>query len=784
MGHTNMSCTRATSDRVGRWLRYPVLVALATMFGLTCFAPAPALALPENRVYEMVSPVYKGGYGVSTINAVAPDGESVAFGSFGAFSGAPGFTLGSGYVAHREAARWMTASVVPPMTIAATFGARDFSSTLESSITLTKRGPSSSTAGSLATESVFLLHQTGAPDTEAGFQVAGEVLETLEKEPFTASYRGASADFSHILVEPGPPLLTAARGTQGEIYDLVTSGEGAPQLRLVGLNNKGNAINPYCGLNLGPGHSGGGGEFNAVSAGGREVFFTTNVELKEGDHCGGARENEANPANPEQLFVRLGGSRTLEVSKPLEECSEVPCEQAAKRAQAEFHGASENGSKVFFTTSAQLVGEDKDTKNDLYMAQIGCPSGEGEACMPAETGATTVTSLVQISHSRVAGEAAEVQGVVRVAPDGSRVYFVARGVLNEGANAEGNAPVKGADNLYVYDSGSHELAFIADLCSGPQLSGEEEDLRCPPNLIAGTLLGSDTQLWLGNGEYGQAGEAQTAGVDGRFLVFSSYAQLAADDTDNAKDVYRYDAATGMLDRISLGEAGYDANGNRNDGGVESISADATIGFAHQGGSVVSQYGMNSRAVSEDGSRIVFATADPLSPGATPGLVSVYVWHEEPDSVQGTVSLLSSGSSPATNAVISPSGRDIFFVTSQELVPQDTDGAPDVYDAHECTAQAPCFPPAPAEGEHCKGDACYGPLTNPAPLLVPGSVPQAPDENLPPPKKTTPKKLTRAQQLARALKACAKKPKSKRAACRRSARKKYAKAVKSAGRSRR
>ena len=37
---------------------------------------------------------------------------------------------------------------------------------------------------------------------------------------------------------------------------------------------------------------------------------------------------------------------------------------------------------------------------------------------------------------------------------------------------------------------------------------------------------------------------------------------------------------------------------------------------------------------------------------------------------------------------------------------------------------------------------------------------------------TPGKLTRAQKLAKALKACAKKPKRKRAACRRSAHKKY------------
>jgi hypothetical protein len=62
------------------------------------------------------------------------------------------------------------------------------------------------------------------------------------------------------------------------------------------------------------------------------------------------------------------------------------------------------------------------------------------------------------------------------------------------------------------------------------------------------------------------------------------------------------------------------------------------------------------------------------------------------------------------------------------------------------------------------------------LVVPTVLGQLPVPNIAFPKepaKVTPKKLTRAQQLARALKACAKKPKSKRAACKRSARKKYA-----------
>ena len=151
---------------------------------------------------------------------------------------------------------------------------------------------------------------------------------------------------------------------------------------------------------------------------------------------------------------------------------EVPCDGSLGRASAYFKGASEDGSKVFFTTEAPLTESEgvgcgliceQPQGNDLYMASIGCPAGES-GCEAAQR---EVTSLVQVSHDAVPEQAAEVQGVVNIAQDGSRVYFVARGVLSEGANAEGHAPVDGADNLYVYDSVSGQTAFVADLCSGP-----------------------------------------------------------------------------------------------------------------------------------------------------------------------------------------------------------------------------------------------------------------------------------------------------------------------------
>ena len=43
--------------------------------------------LPDCRAYELVSPVYKGGYGAGKIEAVAGNGEGVAFFSPGQFAG-------------------------------------------------------------------------------------------------------------------------------------------------------------------------------------------------------------------------------------------------------------------------------------------------------------------------------------------------------------------------------------------------------------------------------------------------------------------------------------------------------------------------------------------------------------------------------------------------------------------------------------------------------------------------------------------------------------------------
>ena len=49
--------------------------------------------------------------------------------------------------------------------------------------------------------------------------------------------------------------------------------------------------------------------------------------------------------------------------------------------------------------------------------------------------------------------------------------------------------------------------------------------------------------------------------DGRFLVFTSFRDLTPDDTSTVQQVFEYDAQTGGLVRVSVGEDGFNHNGN-------------------------------------------------------------------------------------------------------------------------------------------------------------------------------------------------------------------------------
>jgi hypothetical protein len=139
-----------------------------------------------------------------------------------------------------------------------------------------------------------------------------------------------------------------------------------------------------------------------------------------------------------------------------------------------------------------------------------------------------------------------------------------------------------------------------------------------------------------------------------------------------------------------------------------------------------------------------------------------------------VALISSATSAQESVFLdaSESGGDVFFLTSGQLVPLDTDTGLDVYDARVDGG----FPAEPPPGPPvCEGDACQGTPT-PQPVFgTPASVTFNGSGNLTPVTAPVvkPKPLTNAQKLAKALKACRKRHnKHKRLSCEKQARKKY------------
>jgi sugar lactone lactonase YvrE len=352
------------------------------------------------------------------------------------------------------------------------------------------------------------------------------------------------------------------------------------------------------------------------------------------------------------------------------------------------HPISADGSKIFFEKTLVRI---NDAKTFTLPGEfLGASADGGTVFVRDENGGLLVTRIKSEAKNESVGETVTVTPgaeatVIRTSDDGSRVYFSSGGVF-AGLNAQGRLPVPGESNVYVYDTVSHQTKFIA----------------------TAEVAKAENQQY----------EAQ-ATPDGRYLVFDTGARLTPDDTDSALDVYRYDAETGGLTRISVGEKGFENNGNE--------PADAVVAAPEEltDGRTLYQWRLDTRAISDDGSTIAFSSVGPLSPNAVnPGRADIYVWHD------GQVGLVSTGRSLTSDEtpVVSATGHDIFFLTSQSILPQDSDGLPDVYDARiDGGFEAP---PVPVGG--CSGDSCQGPPSVASLLSPPASATFSGAGNPPPP----------------------------------------------------
>jgi hypothetical protein len=468
-----------------------------------------------------------------------------------------------------------------------------------------------------------------------------------------------------------------------------------------------------------------GDTYNAVSTNGETVFFTAVA----GAHCG------AEGPSVNELYARVGGVQTVPISEPTpSQCEKCSTET---KAPAEFRGASDDGSKVFFLTEQELLPEAK--RVNLYEYDFDNSLGE---------------KVVRVSLDPAnPGVEAGVLGVARVSDDGSHVYFVATGVL-AGRNAEGAEPVLGGDNLYVF----------------------ERDAAFPAGRLAfvGTLAGADAQDWTKEDV-----RPVQATPDGRFLVFDSAADLTPGDTSSQPQVFEYDAQTERLVRVSVGATGYPAG---------TVSADA------YGASIPSQNysqlaepftrpaASRELAVSADGSVVLFSSVGALTPDAEVAAAAgaqdnLYEYRSVESSTGGDLYQVSDAAVTAVGRLptLGDSGGDVFFLTHDPLVAQDVDTQEDVYDARVDGG----FPAAVTPGV-CEGEVCQGAPSGSPSFVGPGSVSGVGSGNLPssPPSlggggspKARP--LTRAQKLAGALRVCRRERKRhERVVCEARARKRF------------
>jgi hypothetical protein len=288
--------------------------------------------------------------------------------------------------------------------------------------------------------------------------------------------------------------------------------------------------------------------------------------------------------------------------------------------------------------------------------------------------------------------------VVNVSSDGSHVYFVSTAKL---PGTSGATP--GAQNLYVWDAETGELAFIATV----DPLDVEGEVAINGSRVFG--LGQWTEGLTGGGG-GPADDPSRTTPDGRAFVFESHASLVGYDTEGHSEVYRYAPyETAALRCLSCNPT------------LAAPQTDAHLQMLEKAerGALTSGH-VPAHNVTPDGKAVFFQTGDALVPVDVDGRIDVYEWKSSGyggcAEDAGCLVLISSGHTAAVNALynVSKSGSDVFFGTSDRLLPADTDPTLSIYDARVGGG-------IPTQvSEECAGEACKPQPLTPSPPASLGS----------------------------------------------------------------
>ena len=322
-----------------------------------------------------------------------------------------------------------------------------------------------------------------------------------------------------------------------------------------------------------------------------------------------------------------------------------------------YAGMTDDGSKVFFTTTNSLVGSDGDTSADLYQAQVSgagaltltlLSPGDGSSLRPVPNSGGNNWNAVGGASANHCG-AVPIGGGAAVAGEDGTVYFLSP----EEIGGEG---VEDEPNLFVAQPGD-----------APELVATLE----PDNpAVLDAVADNEVHHW---------SDFQVSG-NGSFAAFPSALELTPPyENDGFEMIYRHTTANGSIACASCIST------------EESPSADASLPSRGLG-------------LTEDG-QVYFNTTDALVMRDTNGNLDAYEYKESGDP-QEIEFLISTGFSafPSSLLTVTSDGRDAFFFTRKELVARDANGqAMKIYDARE-DGGVFVVPPSPpcAASDECHG----------------------------------------------------------------------------------
>jgi hypothetical protein len=436
--------------------------------------------------------------------------------------------------------------------------------------------------------------------------------------------------------------------------------------------------------------------------------------------------------------------------------------------EVESRFVSHGGTHAIFTSSLQLEPQapatgtraiydrvaGASTASVVSLKSDGSPFASGESASfvaTSDDGAATVFRVEETLYVRREGETTEVAApsniFAGISEDGERVFYAVAGDLFVCDVAEGPCAGPGA-HAPTEIAANSVFVNVSPGGSGVLLSSKAILPGTEPNEHGETAQAGKPNLYWWNGAatrfvavLAEQDFESTAfgGIDKMNLGAWTKAINPGKDTGRAFSPTR--ATPGGEAFVFQSHARLTAYDNEGRGEIYRYDSTAPIGeqllcvSCDPSGAVPSADAMlqNTFAgsgtnadtlianLTDDGSEVFFQSVDRLLPEDANGATDVYEWKAQGTGTctrdGGCLALLSSGQGEGASSLygMSADGHDVFFRTNEKLVGADVPGSSSIYDARVEGGIPDPPPPAP-----CQGDACQGAGFAPPVLAPPAS----------------------------------------------------------------